>query len=286
MAFTTDTEEKTASSAQAALTSLLAKGVALAPVGVSEARTSEAIAGHVTEFEAGIKPIGDAQVTTQAQQILQVDPEATVWQESPSLALLIWPAFKWLLVLLVAFFVVIANESSIEKKAGSRPSKDELALLNSPLPEVAKPLVTKGKQKPKLDNASKELMQQRANVVAKVKAWDGQSKYEIGMNLVLFAAFASLLLKLAELKGTCYTMSSQRLVIETGVISKSSWPVELHQLGNALIHKPLTLRLFGVSNLHVSGLMLKGLRNAELVRDLLRNAGQIQAQRTEKIRWR
>jgi hypothetical protein len=59
-------------------------------------------------------------------------------------------------------------------------------------------------------------------------------------------------------------------------------------LGDAVILKPLLLRMFGVSNLVITkpSVKLVGLRNAEYVRDILRQGGQLEAQRVDKIRWR
>jgi len=62
----------------------------------SDVVTREAVAGRVTEVDHALPlaPIGDANITTQARQILSANPEAMVWQESPSLALLVAPAIR------------------------------------------------------------------------------------------------------------------------------------------------------------------------------------------------
>ena len=59
-------------------------------------------------------------------------------------------------------------------------------------------------------------------------------------------------------------------------------------MGDAVIVKPLLLRIFGVSNLEIAKppVKLYGLRNAEYVRDILRQGGQMEAQRVDKIRFR
>ena len=59
-------------------------------------------------------------------------------------------------------------------------------------------------------------------------------------------------------------------------------------MGDAVIVKPLLLRIFGVSNLEITNppVKLVGLRNAEYVRDILRQGGQLEAQRVDKIRFR
>jgi uncharacterized membrane protein YdbT with pleckstrin-like domain len=89
-----------------------------------------------------------------------------------------------------------------------------------------------------------------------------------------------------RLKNIKYKMSSQRLMVESGIFSKTTTTYELHTLGSAgQIQSPFFPRLFGRSNLWV-GLWLSGIRNAEAVRDLIRNAGQIEAGRIDKARFR
>jgi hypothetical protein len=91
-----------------------------------------------------------------------------------------------------------------------------------------------------------------------------------------------------KLKTTKYCASSQRLIVEEGSLHSVNRPYELHELGDAVIVKPLLLRLFGVSNLEITKppVKLYGLRNADYVRDLLRQGGQMEASRVDKIRFR
>ena len=97
-----------------------------------------------------------------------------------------------------------------------------------------------------------------------------------------------LLVYLLKLKTTRYSASSQRLIVEEGSLHSVNRPYELHQLGDAVIVRPLLLRPFGVSNLVITQphVELYGLRNADYVRDILRQSGQLEAQRIDKIRWR
>ena len=81
-------------------------------------------------------------------------------------------------------------------------------------------------------------------------------------------------------------MSSQRLSVESGIFSKAVIAYELHELQNGQVLKPWNLRLFGRDTLYVSGQWLYAIKNAEAVRDLIRNAGQIEASRVEKARFR
>jgi hypothetical protein len=103
-----------------------------------------------------------------------------------------------------------------------------------------------------------------------------------GLFLLLFLAY------LLKLMTTKYCASSQRLIVEEGSLHSVNRPYELHQLGDAVIVKPLLLRIFDVSNLEITKppVKLYGLRNAEYVRDILRQGGQLEAQRVDKIRFR
>jgi hypothetical protein len=96
------------------------------------------------------------------------------------------------------------------------------------------------------------------------------------------------LYRFLELRSTRYRMSSQRLVIDRGVFTRVSVPYELHTLGNSVVQSTAVLRMFGRGNLTIvgQGITLRGIRNPEAVRDLLRNAGQWEASRMDKIRWR
>lgn len=91
-----------------------------------------------------------------------------------------------------------------------------------------------------------------------------------------------------NLRSTRYRMSSQRLVIDHGVFTRVSVPYELHLLGNSVVQSTFLLRMFGRGTLVIAGtgITLRGIRNPEAVRDLLRNAGQWEASRMDKIRWR
>jgi hypothetical protein len=56
----------------------------------------------------------------------------------------------------------------------------------------------------------------------------------------------------------------------------------------AVITRPLLLRLVGTGNLTISPpfIVLRAIRNPEVVRDLIRDFGQSEASRMDKIRWR
>lgn len=236
--------------------------------------------------------IGNSKVTSEAAYILGADREPMVWQESPSLALMLSPLIGWTIVALAAIFIVYAQAVSVEGKVGPRLTSQETAMLHSPLPAVATASKAKKRTKAEIEadnqaqNERKAAVEQRAALANRQEGWKDFIWYEWARNAVLVYVAYRLLRRLAELKTTRYRMSSQRLIVDRGVLSRVSVPFELHKFGDAVIHQPLLLRLCGVSNVHVSGLRLEGLRNAELVRSLIRSGGQLEAQRTDKIRWR
>lgn len=114
-----------------------------------------------------------------------------------------------------------------------------------------------------------------------------------GTDLVFYAAGGFVLLYqiwskvslASSLYFTRYSMTSQRLMVKTGMFSKRTNAYELHMLTPGSISAPFLLRLCGRAHLYV-GLWLTGIKNAEAVRDMVRNAGQIEANRIEKIRFR
>jgi hypothetical protein len=91
-----------------------------------------------------------------------------------------------------------------------------------------------------------------------------------------------------KLRCMSYRLSSQRLEITQGVLNQKTVTWEVHQLGSSEISSPLTLRLFQRSTLVITNpfIELSGIRESRRVRDFLRNTGQSEAQRVDKIRWR
>ena len=80
-------------------------------------------------------------------------------------------------------------------------------------------------------------------------------------------------------------MTSQRLMIESGIFSKIKNACELHKRDAGQIHSPFFLRMFDCANLY-AGVWLSGIRNAEAVHDLIRNDVEIEASRVDKARLR
>jgi hypothetical protein len=112
--------------------------------------------------------------------------------------------------------------------------------------------------------------------------------------LVAVLGLLTIAYRFADLRATVYRLSSQRLEIEFGLLNQTTVVHEVHHLGDAIIRRPLLFRLFGVGDVHipdvapgsVRAITLHAIRKPEAVRDILRGAGQIEAQRVDKIRWR
>jgi hypothetical protein len=93
-------------------------------------------------------------------------------------------------------------------------------------------------------------------------------------------------LRFWEIRSTKYRMTSQRLEVTAGLFNQKTVTYELHQMPAGQIARPFLLRLVKTGNLSIGGIQLKGIRNPEVVRDMLRDFGQREASRLDKIRWR
>jgi hypothetical protein len=223
--------------------------------------------------------IGNSRVTSVAQLVLNYDPEAMIWQDSPSPALILPSLLKWALFIAIwAAAIVFLRPVPPE----SLPIKPAPTVLDSVQKQT--PVGKKGKSTNKADE-----IQANANATPVKQSTTDDIAYKstlyIGL-LILAYQLYSHCLWFWRIKKMTYKMSSQRLSIESGIFSKAVNAYELHHLQNGQVYKPWNLRLFGRENLYISGLWLSGIKNAEAVRDLIRNAGQIEASRIEKARFR
>jgi hypothetical protein len=243
--------------------------------------------------------IGDNAITGRAEYIRQATDEEMIWQESPSLALLLPRFIKYAALMAIVLiccsvvkYVVAQNPAaqaalesvgihatvdsrqySSARRSGHKPRSGHRALEQPG--DTASPDETSDAA-PVVETPRYERASGLNRILALVKLAFG------GLFTVLFLAY------LLRLKTTKYSASSQRLIVEEGSLHSVNRPYELHKLGDAVISKPLLLRIFGVSNLMITTppVQLYGLRNAAYVRDILRQGGQLEAQRVDKIRWR
>ena len=111
-----------------------------------------------------------------------------------------------------------------------------------------------------------------------------------GTTLLLWfvIALAHIGLRFWEISSTKYRMTSQRLEITAGMFNQKTVAFELYQMAPAVITRPLLLRLVKTGNLTITSpfIILRAIRNPEVVRDLIRDFGQSEASRMDKIRWR
>jgi len=255
--------------------------------------------------------IGDNVITSKAEEILSHEDEQMVWQEKPSLILLIPRFLKYLAILLVVMFIC----SQVDRYAG--PSLESAAELShdkiAALARQHDTRLSKNKRRAVRHQAraAEAAREAQAEADAKAQAADDaqtgpltddgsgdfsddiyvhhQAKILVRIQwivaLVLLGMWIAWLLRLLTTK---YSASSQRLIVEEGVLHSVNRPYELHQLGDAFISRSLIPKLFGLGNLTITKPLIQmvGLRNAEYIRDLIRSGGQQEAQRTDKIRYR
>ena len=260
---------------------------------------------RVNELEGVISDIGRNKITARAQKIRFNTDEDMVWQASPSLLLLIPRLIKYA-ILMTAAIVLCSYIEVWEGQVESRVKAEQASLakaaarLQQPAPpkrigshsvRTTKPASVVAPATPAPDPGSSQVdpALERLN---QILLW-----FQYGVAGVLLIRLGGYFL---SLRCTRYQASSQRLVVEWGVRRTYNVPYELHHIGNAVIIKPLLLRPFGLAHVRIGQPVvageprighrpyfeLRGIRNADLVRDLLRTGGQLEAQRTDKIRWR
>jgi hypothetical protein len=243
--------------------------------------------------------IGDNAVTRRAEYIRQNTDEEMIWQETPSLALLLPRFIKYAVLMAIVLFACSAMRNFVGQNPEAQALLERAGIHSTAESRLAEP-ARKAGHKPR---SSHRDLEQPADTASSDGTTDAAPEVETprhqpvsdldrilaGVKLGFAGLFTLLFLAyLMRLMTTKYCASSQRLIVEEGSLHSVNRPYELHQLGDAVILKPLLLRIFGVSNLVIAnpGVKLYGLRNAEYVRDILRQGGQLEAQRADKIRWR
>ena len=243
--------------------------------------------------------IGDNAVTGRAEYIRQSTDEEMIWQESPSLALLLPRFIKYAILMAIVLFACSAVKNFVARNPYAQGALESVGIHATVESRPSEPARRAG-HKPR---SGRRAPDQPADTSSPDATTDGAPEVETprneppgGLNQILafvklgFAGLFTLLFLayLLKLTTTKYCASSQRLIVEEGSWHSENRPYELYQLGDAVIVKPLLLRIFGVSNLEITNPLVKlvGLRNAEYVRDILRQGGQLEAQRVDKIRFR
>ena len=243
--------------------------------------------------------IGKNAVTRRAEYIRYSTDEEMVWQESPSLALLLPRFIKYFVLMAIVLFCTSAVKNFVVQNPGVQAGLEQFGIhtvAESRSSGAARRAGHKSRSGHRAADVSADtaLSDGTTDAAPEVETPRKAPVDDLGrilatINLGSAGLFTLLLLVyLSKLKTTKYSASSQRLIVETGALHSVNRPYELHQLGDAVIVKPLLLRFFGVSNLAIAtpNVQLVGLRNAEYVRDILRQGGQLEAQRVDKIRFR
>jgi hypothetical protein len=244
--------------------------------------------------------IGDNAITGRAEYIRYSTDEEMIWQESPSLALLLPRFIKYAILMAIVLIACSAVRNFVGRNPGAQAALGRVGVSSAATEGRTGEPARKAGHKPRSGHRA---LEQPADTASSDGTADGapetetpRSESATGLDRILgfvklgFGGLFTLLFLayLLKLKTTKYCASSQRLIVEEGSLHSVNRPYELHQLGDAVIVKPLLLRMFGVSNLVITKphVELVGLRNAEYVRDILRQGGQMEAQRVDKIRFR
>jgi hypothetical protein len=240
--------------------------------------------------------IGDNAVTGRAEYIRQSTDEEMIWQESPSLALLLPRFVKYAVLMAIVLFLCAGIKHFVGRNPAAQAALEHIGIHATSERRLDESAHRAGHKPRGGRHAAEQTDADAASTDASAAPDAPRTEPADGLGHILllvklgFAGLFTLLflLYLLKLKTTKYCASSQRLIVEEGSFHTVNRPYELHQLGDAVIVKPLLLRLFNVSNLIVTkpGIELYGLRNADYVRDILRQGGQLEAQRVDKIRFR
>lgn len=247
-----------------------------------------------------IGDIGDNVITGRAEYIRQNTDEEMIWQETPSLVLLVPRFIKYAILMAIVLFACSAAKSYVRQNPYAQAALESVGIHATAESRLSEPSRRAG-HKPRGGRHAAEQAADAASPDATTAAPPPEAEAprsvpgnDLGHILSLIklsfgALFTVLFLAyILKLMTTKYCASSQRLIVEEGSLHSVNRPYELHQLGDAVIVKPLFLRLFNVSNLEIvkPPITLVGLRNADYVRDILRQGGQMEASRVDKIRFR
>jgi hypothetical protein len=247
--------------------------------------------------------IGDNSVTGRAEYIRQNTDEEMIWQESPSLVLLLPRFIKYAILMAIVLIACSAARNYVRQNPYAQAALEHVGIHATGELRFAEPSRRAGHKPRGGRHAAEQAAEQAPDAASTDPTTDAPPQADepssvpgndLGhiLNLiklsfgVLFTLlFLAYILKLMTTK---YSASSQRLIVEEGSLHSVNRPYELHQLGDAVIVKQFLPRFFGIANLEIlkPPVTLIGLRNADYVRDILRQGGQMEASRVDKIRFR
>ncbi len=271
------------------------------PSGISRTLEQKPATIPVQAASGVLGNIGDNAVTGRAESIRYSTDEEMIWQESPSLALLVPRLIKYAILMAIVLIACAVGRGVVGSNPAAQAALERGGIRATAEGRSAGPARRLG-HKPRSGHRAAEAAADgnssdgTSEAVPETPRSEPGNEAGLGLDRILlliklgFGGLFTLLLLLylLKLKTTKYCASSQRLIVEEGSWHSENRPYELHRLGDAVIQRPLLLRMMGVSNLVIIAphIELYGLRNADYVRDILRQGGQLEAQRVDKIRWR
>ena len=223
--------------------------------------------------------------------ILSHDPEEVLWEGKPSRALMSKSLLFWAILFVIWFGALkffdpdTLNKPVKPNGVAAQEASNSKDAKNAPAPKGK----TTIKRDPEKEKADKAMAAYNAQIKAYDKSYSSLKDIHTyllwGGLLFVYELYAFIAWAL-RIGATRYRLSSQRLTVESGIFTKAINNYEIHALGNGHVYQPFYLRLFGLYNVYISGVWLYGIPNGETVRDLVRNAGQIEASRIEKANFR
>lgn len=118
-------------------------------------------------------------------------------------------------------------------------------------------------------------------------AYTAETSYWSYPLLGLVAVGLACLIKYVLVRSTTYTLSTDRLIVQSGLLSTSTEEMELYRVRDWSILQPFWLRLFGLGHVRVVSndatapdLRIEGIVNPSKLRELLRN--RVEAARDDK----
>jgi uncharacterized membrane protein YdbT with pleckstrin-like domain len=112
----------------------------------------------------------------------------------------------------------------------------------------------------------------------------------IVLGVLMLAPVAMFLYYWIENKYRCYTVTTQRIKLSTGVLSKSEEELELYRVRDYTIHRPFLLRIFGAGNVVLTTsdkttpiFVIEAIRNADEIQERIRTSVEY-LRKTKRVR--
>jgi len=104
--------------------------------------------------------------------------------------------------------------------------------------------------------------------------------------VLLLIQLIAFLLALARLRSTIYTVTNQRVMIETGMLSKNLSEIDLRTIDDTQFHQVVSDRMLGIGNVtiissdkSIPSYVLRGLRDPRALREMIRTSAYQVSQR-------